>query len=517
MTHELEWLRGTRVLVAGAGISGRAVVTPLTELGAQVTVTDRSADALEHCRELGADTVDLDELVAEADAHPEALRRFALVVTSPGFAPDAPLLSHAAGAAVPIWGDVELSWRIDRAEIYGPARRWLVVTGTNGKTTTTMMLHAILEAAGLPSVACGNIGLPILDALRRTEPRAEVLAVELSSFQLHWAPSVQPAAGVVLNIAEDHLDWHGGIEGYIDAKSRVLTGTVGVLGLDDPIARGLRDRSQAVVTVGFTLGYPQRGELGISGDVLVDRAFADSAVLAAVADVSPAGPAGLSDALAAAALARSIGVPESAVHDGLRRHKVGPHRAAPVGTVDGVEYIDDSKATNPHAARTSLLARDKVVWVAGGLLKGAQVDDLVAEVVPRLRAVVLLGRDADRIAEALTRHAPQVPVVHVDTSDDGSVSAAVQSRTASTDFPRRVAAPGADGPAAMRAAVREAAALALPGDAVLLAPAAASLDMFTDYAQRGRSFAAAVGELHGGQAQDDLQDVEDRHGGGSER
>ncbi|WP_258008600.1 UDP-N-acetylmuramoyl-L-alanine--D-glutamate ligase, partial [Rhodococcus sp. ENV425] len=396
-------------------MSGRATLAPLSDLGATVTVTDRDPQALARSRELGADTVDLDDLVADASS----LHEYALVVTSPGFAPDAPLLSHAAGAAVPIWGDIELSWRIDRAEIYGPPRRWLVVTGTNGKTTTTTMLQSILEAAGLASVACGNIGLPVLDALRRADPRADVLAVELSSFQLHWAPSVRPEAGVILNIAEDHLDWHGGMAGYIDAKARALSGTVGVLGLDDPIAGGLRDRSRAVVTVGFTLGYPQPGELGISGDVLVDRAFADSAVLASVVDVTPAGPAGLSDALAAAALARAIDVPASAVHDGLRRHRVGPHRAAPVGTVGGVEYVDDSKATNPHAARTSLLAHDRVVWVAGGLLKGAHVDDLVAEVAPRLAGVVLLGRDADRIADALARHAPEVPVVLLDTRDDG--------------------------------------------------------------------------------------------------
>ncbi|WKW96560.1 UDP-N-acetylmuramoyl-L-alanine--D-glutamate ligase [Rhodococcus aetherivorans] len=490
--QDLDRLRGARVLVAGGGMSGRATLAPLSDLGATVTVTDRDPQALARSRELGADTVDLDDLVADASS----LHEYALVVTSPGFAPDAPLLSHAAGAAVPIWGDIELSWRIDRAEIYGPPRRWLVVTGTNGKTTTTTMLQSILEAAGLASVACGNIGLPVLDALRRADPRADVLAVELSSFQLHWAPSVRPEAGVILNIAEDHLDWHGGMAGYIDAKARALSGTVGVLGLDDPIAGGLRDRSRAVVTVGFTLGYPQPGELGISGDVLVDRAFADSAVLASVVDVTPAGPAGLSDALAAAALARAIDVPASAVHDGLRRHRVGPHRAAPVGTVGGVEYVDDSKATNPHAARTSLLAHDRVVWVAGGLLKGAHVDDLVAEVAPRLAGVVLLGRDADRIADALARHAPEVPVVLLDTRDDGQMSTS-EPRTAPAAA-RRVALPGAVGPAAMRVAVREAASLATAGDTVLLAPAAASLDMFADYAQRGRAFAAGVEELRGG-------------------
>lgn len=490
--QDLDRLRGARVLVAGGGMSGRATLRPLADLGAAVTVADRDPQALARCRELGADTVDLDDLVADASS----LQAYALVVTSPGFAPDAPLLSHAAGAAVPIWGDIELSWRIDQAEIYGPPRRWLVVTGTNGKTTTTTMLQSILEAAGLASVACGNIGLPVLDALRRTEPRADVLAVELSSFQLHWAPSVRPEAGVILNIAEDHLDWHGGMEGYIDAKARALAGTVGVLGLDDPIAGSLRDRSRAVVTVGFTLGYPQPGELGISGDVLVDRAFADSAVLAAVADVTPAGPAGLSDALAAAALARAIDVPASAVHDGLRRHRVGPHRAAPVGTVDGVAYIDDSKATNPHAARTSLLAHDRVVWVAGGLLKGAHVDDLVAEVAPRLAGAVLLGRDADRIADALARHAPDVPVVVLDTRDDGQMSTSEPGTPPTTA--RRVALAGVDGPEAMRTAVREAASLATAGDIVLLAPAAASLDMFADYAQRGRAFAAAVEQLRGG-------------------
>ncbi|NGR05975.1 UDP-N-acetylmuramoyl-L-alanine--D-glutamate ligase [bacterium SGD-2] len=490
--QDLDRLRGARVLVAGGGMSGRATLGPLADLGAAVTVADRDPQALARCRELGADTVDLDDLVADASS----LHAYALVVTSPGFAPDAPLLSHAAGAAVPIWGDIELSWRIDQAEVYGPPRRWLVVTGTNGKTTTTMMLQSILEASGLASVACGNIGLPVLDALRRTEPRADVLAVELSSFQLHWAPSVRPEAGVILNIAEDHLDWHGGMAGYIDAKARALAGTVGVLGLDDPIAGSLRDRSRAVVTVGFTLGYPQAGELGISGDVLVDRAFADSAVLAAVADVTPAGPAGLSDALAAAALARAIDVPASAVHDGLRRHRVGPHRAAPVGTVDGVAYIDDSKATNPHAARTSLLAHDRVVWVAGGLLKGAHVDDLVAEVAPRLAGVVLLGRDADRIADALARHAPDVPVVVLDTRDDGPMSTSEPGTVPTTA--RRVALAGVDGPEAMRTAVREAASLATAGDTVLLAPAAASLDMFADYAQRGRAFAAAVEQLRGG-------------------
>lgn len=461
-------LRGTAVLVTGAGISGRALVAPLRDLGAEVTLTDGNVDALAVAGdELDVRTCTPDRAVAEID-------RYALVVTSPGWRPDTPVLAAAAAVGTPIWGDVEFAWHLDRAEVYGPARRWLVVTGTNGKTTTTSMLESILQAAGTTAVACGNIGLPVTDALRSREPRHDVLAVELSSFQLHWAPSVHPTAGAVLNIAEDHLDWHGGMDGYVDAKARALTGGVAVLGLDDPVAAGLRERRAAARTVGFRLGVPAADELGIVDGRLVDRAFGDGVTLADVEDVTPPGPAGLMDALAAAALARAVGAPANAVRDGLRGYRVGPHRAAFVAETDGVTYIDDSKATNPHAARTSLLAHPRVVWIAGGLLKGARVGDLVAEVADRLVAAVLFGQDAGEIADALARHAPHVPVLRVQPGHDDQV------RT--TDTPDAV----------MARAVQVAAGAAAPGDVVLLAPAAASLDMFTDYGHRGRSFAAAV-------------------------
>ncbi|MDH6279661.1 UDP-N-acetylmuramoyl-L-alanine--D-glutamate ligase [Prescottella agglutinans] len=474
-------LRDADVLVTGAGISGRAVIAPLLDLGARVTVTDTNDDALARCAELGAATVRIDELVAD----PQRVAEFALVVTSPGFRPDAPVLSAAADAGVPVWGDIEFSWRVDRARMYGPPRRWLVVTGTNGKTTTTSMLHSILEAAGMPSAACGNIGLPVLDALRAQEPRADVLAVELSSFQLHWAPSVRPDAGVVLNIAEDHLDWHGGMPGYIDAKAQALTGDVAVVGLDDEIAAGLASRPRDGHTVGFRLGAPDTGELGVRGGMLVDRAFADSVPLVAADEISPAGPAGLCDALAAAALARAIGVSPAAVEAGLQAHRVGPHRAQLVRTVGDVAFVDDSKATNPHAARSSIIAHESVVWIAGGLLKGARIDDLVEEVAGRLAGAVLIGRDADQIADALARHAPDVPVVHVRSGDDASMGAGNPDAVA-------LDLPGADADTVMAEAVRAAAALAVPGDVVLLAPAAASLDMFDSYGHRGRSFASAA-------------------------
>ena len=253
---------GARVLVTGAGITGRSVSAVLEPTGVRLTICDDDPVALQ--RLITPATV---VTTAEAQAH---ITDYALVVTSPGFAPSTPVLAAAAAAGVPIWGDVELAWRLDRAAWFGPPRRWLVVTGTNGKTTTTSMLHAMLIADGRRAILCGNIGNPVLDVL--AEP-SDLLAVELSSFQLHWAPSLRPEAGVVLNVAEDHLDWHGTLDAYARDKARVLDGGVAVVGLDDPVAAGLLDTAAAPVRVGFRLGEPAAGELGVRDGVLVDRAF----------------------------------------------------------------------------------------------------------------------------------------------------------------------------------------------------------------------------------------------------
>ncbi|PXX62322.1 UDP-N-acetylmuramoylalanine--D-glutamate ligase [Nocardia tenerifensis] len=472
----LEFLRGRDVLVAGWGISGRSLVEPLRDIGARPVVTDGGAAALAEAAELGLDIATCVELESTDWS------RFALVITSPGWRPDSPVLAAAVAEGTPVWGDVEFAWWVDQARIYGPVRKWLVITGTNGKTTTTQMTHAILRAAGIPSVACGNIGLPILDALRRN-PGPQVLAVELSSFQLHWAPSVRPEAGVVLNVAEDHLDWHGGLDAYAAAKARALVGRVGVVGLDDPVAASLARRSKARRTVGFKIGVPADGELGVVDGKLLDRAFTKAAILAEVGDISPPGPAGVADALAASALTRAIDVAPQFIREGLIEHRVGPHRSAFVREVGGVDFIDDSKATNPHAARTAILAHPQVVWVAGGQLKGAHLDDLVEEVAERLVAVVLIGADAPVFATALARHAPEVPVIELIAGDDGGMGDASSTNKADVVMAR---------------AVRVAASYASRGDTVLLAPAAASLDMFTDYTHRGRSFAAAVHALEDG-------------------
>jgi UDP-N-acetylmuramoylalanine--D-glutamate ligase len=474
---------GARVLVTGAGITGRSVSAVLEPTGVRLTICDDDPKALQRLITPAAVVTTVD-----AQAH---IGDYALVVTSPGFAPTAPVLAAAAAAGVPIWGDVELAWRLDQAAWFGPPRRWLVVTGTNGKTTTTSMLHAMLTAAGRRAVLCGNIGNPVLDVL--AEP-SDLLAVELSSFQLHWAPSLRPDAGVVLNVAEDHLDWHGTLANYARDKARVLHGRVAVVGLDDPIAAGLLDTAAAPVRVGFRLGEPGAGELGVRDGALVDNAFGNDVRLAEAATIPVAGPVGVLDALAAAALARAVDVPPRAVADALAGFQVGPHRADVVAVVDGVTYVDDSKATNPHAAQASISAYPRVVWIAGGLLKGASVAELVGQVANRLVGAVLIGRDRELIAGALSRHAPDVPVVKLVTGEDSGVLGKAESSESILNHVTRVIDVGgrAVGEAVMTAVVDAARGLASPGDTVLLAPAGASFDQFSSYGHRGDAFAEAV-------------------------
>ena len=470
MTELAPLVRGARVLVTGAGLTGRSVSAVLEPTGVRLTICDDDPLALQ--RLITPATV---VTTAEAEAH---IGDYALVVTSPGFSPDTPVLAAATRAGVPIWGDVELAWRLDRAGRFGPPRRWLVVTGTNGKTTTTSMLHAMLVAAGRRAVLCGNIGNPVLDVL--AEP-SDILAVELSSFQLHWAPSLRPDAGVVLNVAEDHLDWHGSLAAYARDKARVLDGRVAVVGLDDPVAASLLETAAAPVRTGFRLGEPAPGELGVRDGTLIDNAFGDQVRLAEVASIPLAGPIGVLDALGAAALARAVDVPAGAIAAALSGFEVGRHRAEVVATVDGVTYVDDSKATNPHAAQASIAAYPRVVWIAGGLLKGASVEGLVASVADRLVGAVLIGRDREFIANALSRHAPNVPVVTPVTGEDSGM----------------LGANGTDetGRAVMSAVVAAARDLATPGDTVLLAPAGASFDQFSSYGHRGDAFATAVRAL----------------------
>ena len=470
---------GARVLVAGARVTGRAIVAALADWDVRLSVCDDDRDAARALA--GAAALTPDEAAARAGD-------FDLVVTSPGFPPTVAVLAAAAAAGVPIWGDVEFAWRLDAGGHAGRPRQWLVVTGTNGKTTTTSMLYDMLVADGRQAVLCGNIGDPVLDVLGQP---CDVLAVEVSSFQLFWAPSLRPAAGAVLNVAEDHLDWHGSFAAYAAAKARALSGRVAVAGVDDAPAAALLADSAAPVKAGFRLGEPAAGELGVSGGQLIDRAFADGLTLAPAAAIPVAGPVGVLDALGAAALARSVGVGASAIEVALTGFHVGHHRSEQVAEVGGVRYIDDSKATNPHAAQASLLAYPRVVWIAGGLLKGTSVEEAVARVADRLAGVVLIGRDRAAFAEALSRHASDVPVIQVVTGEDAVMHETDGSIGAGET--RVIEASGPDlGRRVMAEAVAAASRLACPGDTVLLAPAGASFDQFAGYADRGQAFAAAV-------------------------
>lgn len=473
LTHrDADWA-GLRILVAGLGISGFAAADALSERGALVTAV--SADATPAIGERARILEILDVDVRLGPEHlvdvPEGIE---LVVTSPGFHPDHPLLLSAAARGIPVWGEVELAWRM-RAQ--SGAAPWITITGTNGKTTTVKMLACILQAAGLRATSAGNVGTPLLEAVLHPDPY-DVLAVELSSFQLHWQRSVTPVASACLNLAPDHIDWHGSFDQYRLAKAKVYAGTqiACVYNVQDPATEAMvmdADVAEGCRAIGFTLGIPALSMVGLVDDVLADRAFVEqrrtsAAELATVADLQgdapTVAPHYVANALAAAALARAYGVGPLSVRDGLRAFVPDPHRIADVATVDGVRFIDDSKATNPHAAAASLAAFEHVVWIAGGLLKGADVDALVQSVAGRLRGVVLIGAERALIAQALARHAPDVPMVDVPTTDTG----------------------------VMDVVVARASKLALPGDVVLLAPAAASFDMFASYGARGDAFAQAV-------------------------
>jgi len=447
------------------------------ELGAQVRVVDNSTSA---------SIIDkanlLRQLDAVVDLGSEATQQLGfcdLVIASPGWHPDCPIFLQAQLQSVPIWGDVELAWRLMQPDRVIP---WLAVTGTNGKTTTIGMLNSILLADGWRSAAVGNIGRPIIEALNDEEDY-QVLAVELSSFQLHWTSSLSLHSAALLNVAEDHLEWYDSypdpMAAYTADKGQIYQGVSQTCIYDqaEAITRQLVEAAEVCEgarAVGITTGIPAISMIGVVDDLIVDRAFvdrrADSALpLAQLTDIKPLTPATLTDALAAAALARSFGVKATSVAAGLASFSLGQHRLAEVATIAGVTWVDDSKATNPHAVEAAMAGFDAVVWLAGGQTKGTHFDDFLAAHSQRLKAAVVFGIDREQIAQALARHAPAVPVVLLD----------------------------GDKPDVMVKAVAEAAKLAQPGDTVLLAPGAASLDIWTGYDARGDDFAAAVQALGG--------------------
>lgn len=467
-----------RVAVLGLGVTGFSVADTLVELGARVRVIYGAPDS---DRERLLDVIGAERFVASDNAAQLAdLRAFdpELVIVSPGYRPDHPLTSWAIERGAPVWGDIELGWRL--RDKTARVADWICITGTNGKTTTTQLTAHMLQAAGLRVTPAGNIGTPILDALR--DPQGyDVLVVELSSFQLERMGEISPYASACLNFADDHLDWHGSAEAYWAAKARVYehTQVACVYNRADAETERMVENADVIDgarAISFGLDAPPISGFGVVDGILLDRGYHaerreeafELVTLEELAGRHIAQPHMVQNMLAASALARARGAEPAEIASAILSFTPDQHRAERLGEVAGVTYIDDSKATNAHAADASLRAHEGVVWIVGGLLKGVDIDALVATHAHRLRGAVVIGAERDEVLAALARHLGQKPVVEItEPSGDPVMAAAVQAATE----------------------------LAEPGDIVLLSPAAASMDQFTDYAARGNSFQAAVRAL----------------------
>ena len=389
-----------RLLILGAGVTGLAVAKTLKSRGGLVTIADDNLpDAIK------TENVDLSD--------------FDAVVISPGWRQDHPLVVKVLASSLKILNEIDLAWQI-RTEI-SPGQKWLALTGTNGKTTTVEMVAKILQTAGLKAVACGNVGDTVIEAVDRKDS-FDYLILELSSFQLHWANQAQFVSAAILNIADDHLDWHGTFDAYADAKFSILDrAELAVLNADDQevVVRANRFMGRKVF---FSLDTPAPGEIGIVEELLVDRAFVadplEAAMICELKDISPTVPHNVSNALAAAALARTVGVSHEHIQQALQEFKPGRHRIETVFHSDSISWVDDSKATNPHAASASLLSHLSVVWIAGGLAKGADMNSLVQRCKGRIKAAILIGADRGLIEDALREYAPDIPRILIDTPAD---------------------------------------------------------------------------------------------------
>lgn len=467
-----DW-RDLRVVVLGLGVTGFSVADTLAELGAKVLVVAEKAD--EELVDI-LDVIGVTHLVgAEAAGLPMAVIDFApeLIVTSPGVRPENQLLNWAQSSGIDIWVDIELAWRVrDKNQ---KVADWITVTGTNGKTTTVQMVESMLISGGLRAASCGNIGTPILDVIRDPEG-FDVLVVELSSFQLHYLGSIQPYSSAVLNLADDHIDWHGSFQAYADTKAKIYENTqiACVYNINDSATEKMVENADVIEgarAIGFTTGLPGRSQVGYVEDILCDRAFLDDrsnsaleiATLSDLAEIGVLTPHLMANAAAATALARSYGISPESIKNALRNFRLDAHRIELVSEKDGIRWIDDSKATNPHAAAASLNSFENVIWIVGGLLKGVDVSELVKDYASRLKAAIVIGKDRQPVLDALAQHAPEIKVLEV--TNDQSV---------------------------MHDAVSFAQSIAVAGDTVLLAPAAASMDQFKDYSDRGNSFAEQV-------------------------
>jgi UDP-N-acetylmuramoylalanine--D-glutamate ligase len=439
-----------RALVIGLGASGRAAADLLAATGVEVTIAEQRGDhpAGDDARAAGHEVVLGGPVPAPAG--------YDIVVPSPGVPESSPPLVAAAGQGVPVVSEPELAFRFRPVPVIG-------VTGTNGKTSVTELVTAMLTADGRDAVACGNIGMPMSEAVRSAGPET-LLVVELSSFQLRFVEQLRCSVAVLLNLADDHLDWHGDADAYHRAKARIWRAQQpedwAVVTLDDPVATRLRDDHAPSRRADVTLRHPPSSTgIGVRDGRLVADLPGHTGEVVALEELPLAAPHHHANVAAAATLALLSGARVDTVAAAARAFHPGRHRLELVAEVDGVRYVDDSKATNVHAAAASLGSAGSVVWVAGGLAKGADLRSLVDH-LSSVREAVLIGEAAEELARVCAE-------------------AGVSSRPA----------------ASMEEAVSLAAGLARAGDTVLLAPACASFDQFRDYAERGERFAAAARDL----------------------
>ena len=440
-----------KTLVVGLGKTGVSCARYLRAQGVRVAVTD-SRPQPPGLDELRRDLPEVGVFVGGFD--PAAFAAADRLVVSPGVPVATPLIQEAMARGVPVLGDVELFAAAARAPI-------CAITGSNGKSTVTTLVGLMARRAGCVVRVGGNLGEPVLDLL---DPAAALYVLELSSFQLETTPGLSAEAAVVLNISPDHMDRYPDLAAYAGAKARVYDrARVAVVNRDDPAVAAMPRAPER--ELGFTLGAPAAGDYGLTeadGETWLCRG---PARLLPAREVLIPGRHNLANALAALALAEGCGLPLGPALEVLTTFPGLDHRCQLVADRGGVRWYDDSKGTNPGATVAALDglvvpgSAARVVLIAGGDGKGADFAPLDPAVARAARGVVLIGRDAPLIAAALAGQSAPVPKV-----------------------------PAPD----MAGAVRAAAALARPGDAVLLSPACASFDMFDNYEQRGRVFAEAV-------------------------
>lgn len=446
----LQSLSNRKVLILGAGITGRSVSRFLTESGSTSLMLDEVASPNSQ-----NSITDL------------TLSDFDLAIVSPGWRHDHPWIVEVRKSGIELLSEVDLAWRI-RCEL-NPQQRWLALTGTNGKTTTVQMAESMLQRSGIRARACGNVGDPVIDLVRDSD--IDILVLELSSFQLSWSREARFFASAILNIADDHIDWHGSFAAYADAKFAVAEmSEMLIANLDDPVVEsGVRELPIRIVP--YTLNTPAPHQIGLVENLIVDRAFVsgDAEVLFELSDVTPSVPHNVANAMAAAGLARAVGANATSISAALADFRLDHHRLELILEHNGVSWIDDSKATNPHAALAALKSQMRAIWIAGGLAKDANMELLIKEGRSRIKYAILIGRDASVISDSLRKFAPDVLFEIVDSKLAGSEL--------------------------MREVVRIAKAKAESGDTVLLAPACASMDQFKNYSERGDLFAQAVKDL----------------------